>query len=47
VSIKYLTQEHDVARQTAAKALSLLAGEGLVKPFPGVGYIVTYYANDV
>jgi DNA-binding GntR family transcriptional regulator len=40
VSITYLTQEHDVARQTAAKALALLAREGLVKRFPGIGYIV-------
>jgi DNA-binding GntR family transcriptional regulator len=46
VSITYLTQEHDVARQTAAKALSLLANEGLVKRFPGIGYVVTHYAND-
>ena len=40
VSIKYLTQEHDVARQTAAKALNLLAREGLLQRFPGIGYIV-------
>jgi DNA-binding GntR family transcriptional regulator len=38
VSIKYLTQEHDVARQTAAKALGVLAREGLLKRFPGIGY---------
>ena len=30
VSIKHLSQEHDVARQTAAKALGLLAREGLL-----------------
>ena len=41
VSIKYLSQEHDVARQTAAKALVLLAREGLLQRFPGIGYIVT------
>ena len=40
VSIKYLSQEHDVARQTAAKALGLLEREGLVQRFPGIGYIV-------
>jgi DNA-binding GntR family transcriptional regulator len=40
VSITYLTQEHDVARQTAAKALGILAREALVKRFPGIGYIV-------
>ncbi|HEY6791314.1 MAG TPA: GntR family transcriptional regulator [Trebonia sp.] len=46
VSITYLTQEHDVARQTAAKALSLLRHEGLVERFPGVGYVVTHEVND-
>jgi DNA-binding GntR family transcriptional regulator len=46
VSITYLTQEHDVARQTAAKALGLLAREGLVKRFPGIGYVVMHCAND-
>jgi len=46
VSIKYLTQEHGVARQTAAKALGLLAREGLVGRFPGIGYIVAQDAED-
>jgi DNA-binding GntR family transcriptional regulator len=41
VSIPYLSQEHDVARQTAAKALTLLMHEGLVERFPGIGYVVT------
>jgi DNA-binding GntR family transcriptional regulator len=45
VSIKYLSQEHDVARQTAAKALGLLAREGLVQRFPGIGFIVTRNAG--
>jgi DNA-binding GntR family transcriptional regulator len=45
VSITYLTQEHDVARQTAAKALTLLESEGLVKRYPGIGYIVTQDAK--
>jgi DNA-binding GntR family transcriptional regulator len=45
VSIKYLTQEHDVARQTAAKAVGLLAREGLLQRFPGIGYIVTRNAG--
>ncbi len=46
VSITYLTQEHDVARQTAAKAVGLLAREGLLDRFPGIGYIVTRDGED-
>ena len=40
-SITTLTQEHEVARQTAAKALRLLESEGLVYRVPGLGYYVT------
>ena len=36
-SITTLTQEHGVARQTAAKALQLLESEGLVYRVPGLG----------
>lgn len=39
-SITTLTQEHGVARQTAAKALGLLGKEGLVHRVPGLGYYV-------
>jgi GntR family transcriptional regulator len=39
-SITTLTQEHGVARQTAAKALQLLESEGLVHRVPGLGYYV-------
>ena len=39
-SITTLTQEHGVARQTAAKALHLLESEGLVYRVPGLGYYV-------
>ena len=46
VSIKYLSQEHGVARQTAAKALQLLEREGLVGRFPGIGYVVAHDAED-
>ena len=40
-SITTLTQEHGIARQTAAKALRLLEAEGLVYRVPGLGYYVT------
>jgi DNA-binding GntR family transcriptional regulator len=46
VSITYLSQEHEVARLTAAKALRLLAREGLLKRFPGIGYIVTQSGSE-
>jgi GntR family transcriptional regulator len=39
-SITTLTQQHGVARQTAAKALQLLESEGLVHRVPGLGYYV-------
>jgi DNA-binding GntR family transcriptional regulator len=39
-SIKTLTQDHGVARQTAAKALHMLETEGLVRRIPGLGYYV-------
>jgi len=40
-SIATLTQDHGVARQTAAKALQVLESEGLVYRVPGLGYYVT------
>jgi GntR family transcriptional regulator len=40
-SITSLTQEHGVARQTAAKAVQLLESEGLVYRVPGLGYYVS------
>jgi GntR family transcriptional regulator len=39
-SITTLTQEHGIARQTAAKAFQLLEHEGLVVRVPGLGYYV-------
>jgi DNA-binding GntR family transcriptional regulator len=39
-SITTLTQEHGIARQTAAKALRVLEAEGLVYRVPGLGYYV-------
>jgi GntR family transcriptional regulator len=36
-----LIQQHEVARGTAAKAVQLLVGEGLVKIVPGRGAYVT------
>jgi excisionase family DNA binding protein len=35
-----LLQQHGVCRQTAAKALRVLAGEGLLDRYPGLGYFV-------
>jgi DNA-binding GntR family transcriptional regulator len=40
-SITTLTQEWDVARETAAQAMRVLEGEGLVRRYPGKGYYVT------
>jgi DNA-binding GntR family transcriptional regulator len=37
--------EHDVARQTATKAVGLLARVGLLQRLPGIGYIVTRNAG--
>ncbi len=39
-SIRTLTEEYGVARQTAAKALRLLESEGMVYRVPGLGYYV-------
>jgi GntR family transcriptional regulator len=39
-SITTLVQDHGVARQTAAKALKLLADDGLIRQYPGLGYFV-------
>ena len=40
-SITTLCQEWQVARETAAHALTMLEGEGLVRRYPGRGYYVT------
>jgi DNA-binding GntR family transcriptional regulator len=40
VSIGRLTQEWEVARETAAHALATLEAEGLVRRYPGRGYYV-------
>jgi DNA-binding GntR family transcriptional regulator len=39
-SITTLCQEWGVARETAAHALTVLEGEGLVRRYPGRGYYV-------
>jgi DNA-binding GntR family transcriptional regulator len=39
-SITRLTQEHGVARETAAHALKVLEEEGYVRRYPGLGYYV-------
>lgn len=39
-SITTLSQEHGLARQTVAKAFSLLLDEGLVIRVPGLGYYI-------
>jgi len=44
-SITTLTQEHGIARQTAAKAFGILEAEGLVTRIPGLGYYVTERAE--
>jgi DNA-binding GntR family transcriptional regulator len=40
-SITSLCQEWGVARETAAHAMQVLEGEGLVRRYPGRGYYVT------
>ncbi len=40
-SITMLCQEWGVARETAAHALNVLEGEGLVRRYPGRGYYVS------
>ena len=44
-SITTLSQEHGIARQTAAKALRMLESEGLVIRYPGLGYYVAERAS--
>jgi len=44
-SITTLSQEHGIARQTAAKALRMLESEGLVIRYPGLGYYVADRAS--
>ena len=39
-SITQLTQEHGVARETAAHALKILEEEGYIRRYPGLGYYV-------
>jgi GntR family transcriptional regulator len=39
-SVTTLSQEWDVARRTANKALKALADEGLIEVEPGMGYYV-------
>jgi DNA-binding GntR family transcriptional regulator len=39
-SITTLTQDHGMARQTADKALKVLADEELVRRWPGLGFFV-------
>jgi DNA-binding GntR family transcriptional regulator len=41
VSITYLSQEWGASRQTVAKALRVLARDGLLCRYPGVGYYVS------
>jgi len=40
-SVTALSQEWEVARETAAHALQALEAEGLVRRYPGRGYYVT------
>jgi DNA-binding GntR family transcriptional regulator len=40
VTIAQLRKEHGHARQTCIKTLRLLAAEGLLRWYPGVGYYV-------
>jgi DNA-binding GntR family transcriptional regulator len=40
VTITDLAENYRVTRQTAAKGLHVLAGEGRLKRFPGFGYAV-------
>lgn len=44
-SITVLSQEHHHARQTCAKALRVLEGEGLVQRVPGLGYYVSPHSR--
>jgi GntR family transcriptional regulator, transcriptional repressor for pyruvate dehydrogenase complex len=44
--VKYLAQSWNTDRHTAAKALHLLAGEGLIRRYPGpAGYRVIYRSD--
>lgn len=45
-SITTLTQQWDVARETASHAVSVLVDEGLVRRIPGLGYHVTKKAAE-
>jgi GntR family transcriptional regulator len=40
LSINDLVHEHGCARQTAARALRILATDGLLTRYPGLGYYV-------
>ena len=40
-SVRTLTEEHGINRATAAKALKVLEGEGLIHVVPGRGWFVT------
>lgn len=40
VSIKYLAQTYGYSRRTIGKALRLLEAEGLIRRYPGLGYVV-------
>jgi DNA-binding GntR family transcriptional regulator len=40
LNIGTLADEHDVARETAQRAIRMLAEEGLVTRFPGIGWQV-------
>lgn len=40
-SIRTLCERYGIARMTAAKAIHVLAGEGLVHSVPGRGWFVT------
>ncbi len=44
-SITTLTQEWEVARETASHAVTVLVEEGLVRRVPGLGYHVTSKAS--
>jgi DNA-binding GntR family transcriptional regulator len=41
VSITYVSQEWGASRQTVTKALRILARDGLLCRYPGIGYYVT------
>jgi GntR family transcriptional regulator len=40
-SVRTLCQTHGIARATAAKAIHVLADEGLIRRVPGKGWFVT------